>query len=188
MGLSLRKMFSAAKNHAELRLDIFDGGIMGAGASPLISFYSGDYIAFKSPYLPMLELLNPLEMVPVHSLEFFSNADSLLAHYGDTIILDKMIVIDSVQISFKSDYRLDKVYDPKTLSQLKAVYGSKGDLQELQMQGSDNMSIKLIFDSISYIQPEIVPLPKPASSRGAEGLKSLEELDMKKLLKDFFKK
>lgn len=188
MGLALRKMFSASKNRGQLRLDVFDGGIMGAGASPMLSFYSGDYVALKSPYLPILEALDPQELFPTENFALFSSADSLLSRFGDTIIRNKKMEIDSLQISFKSDYRLERVFDPTSLSELRPVYGTNGSLQELWLKSSNNMSIRLIFDKISYIQPEIIPLPKAAVALDPATLKALENLDMMQIIKNYLNK
>lgn len=185
MGLSLRKMFVASKNHRQLRLDIIDGGIMGAGAVPLISFYSGDYIALKSPFLPMLEMLNPTDLIPSQSLNLFANADSLFFKHGETIIKNRMLEIDSVQISFLPDYRLDTVFDPKTQSELKANYNSKKALAELEMKAIGNMSVKLIFDQIKYTEPEITPLPRPRAGTWWGDSNPFESIDLKQILKSF---
>lgn len=185
MGLSQRKMFSAAKNHGELRIDILDGGVMGAGAQPLISFYSGKYLAFKSPYLPMLEAFDLSSMIPVSGLNLFSSADSLIARHGPEIIKTKKLEIDSVRISFNKKYQLTEVNDPRNNSQLIATYSPRGELQELNFKGPESLAIKLIFDSISYTAPEITPLPRSQGSSLLQGLVPLNEIDLKKLIKDF---
>ncbi len=185
MGLALRKLFSAAKNQDQLRLDILEGGVMGAGAQPLMSFYVGDYVAFKSPYLPMLEMLNLSDQLPLRSMAHFSSADSLVARYGKEIISNKKLVIDQVSISFKPDYKLDFVYDPTTKMELKAIYGSGGKLSELNLKGTDNLSLKLSFDNLDYVQPLIVPLPQSAPNLINDSLKGLQDLDLKELLKQF---
>jgi hypothetical protein len=185
MGLAMRKMFSAAKNRQELRFDIFDGGIMGAGAQPLISLYVGEYVSLKSPYMPMLELLNLGDSIPQRSLNLFGSADSLVSKFGKDIIADKKLEIESVTVSFLADYQLDKVYDPKSKTELKAVYGTNNKLQELNIKGSNNLSIKLIYDKIDYTPPQITPLPKAVYPAIPQALKGLEGLDLKALLKEY---
>lgn len=185
MGLSLRKMFVAAKNHNQLRLDIIDGGIMGAGAMPLLSFYSGDYIALKSPFMPMLEMMNPTDLIPSQSLNLFANADSLLYRYGDQIIKTGKVEIDSIRFSFLPDYRLSKVSDPKTMSELKVSYSNNKALAEIEMKATGNMAVKLIFDQIKYIEPEIIPLPKPRAGTWWGDGNPFENMDFKQLLKDY---
>lgn len=187
MGLSLRKMFSAAKNGGELRLDVFDGGIMGAGAAPLLSFYSGDYVAIKSPYLPMAEFFDPYSLIPVQSLNVFSSADSLLARYGDEIVKNKELLTNEVQINFSPTYRLERIYVPASKSELQASYSKRGNLQQIYLKGMDNMTVKLIFDDFKQVRPEIIPLPRPLPNGKADFLNSLEMLDMKQLLKQFLK-
>jgi len=188
MGLAMRKMFSAAKNQRQMRFDIFDGGIMGAGAKPLISLYLGDYITLKSPYMPMLEMLSLGDNIPVASLNLFGSADSLAAKYGQGIIKDKRVEIDSVAISFLPDYRLDKVIDLKSKTEIKANYSNNGKLQELAIKGTDNLSVRLIFDKIDYTPPQIVPLPKSASHVWPGALKGFDGLDLKSLLKEYLNK
>ncbi|MCK9309528.1 MAG: hypothetical protein M0P99_04580 [Candidatus Cloacimonetes bacterium] len=181
MGLSLRKMFVASKNHAQFRLDVIDGGIMGAAAQPLISFYTNDYIAFASPFMPMLEQLNSNDLIPTQSLSLFTDTDSLMVLYGEEIIRTKKLEVDSLQISFLPDYRLDKVFDPQSLAKMKVSYGNNKQLSELEMNAAGNMAIKLIFDKIKYIEPHITPLPKPQTTNNSP----FEGLNLKQLLKDF---
>ncbi len=185
MGLALRKMFSLSKNQGQLRFDILEGGVMGAGAQPLMSFYLGDYVSFKSPYLPMLELLNVTDYLPLESLALFSSADSLVTRYGAKIIKTKLLEIDGVNINFSPDYKLDKVFDPKTKLELKPLYNSSGKLSELSLRGTDNLSLKFSFDKLDYGQPNIVPLPAPQPNLLTGALKNLGELDLKALLKQF---
>lgn len=185
MGLAMRKMFSLSKNQGQMRFDILEGGILGAGAQPLMSFYLGDYISFKSPYIPMLELLNVTDCLPVESLALFSSADSLTARYGAQIIKAKKLDINGVNISFSPEYKLDKVFDPKTKMELKPLYNSSGKLSELSLKGTDNLSMKFSFDKLEYSQPQIVALPKPKPNLLSEAFKGMEDLDLKALLKQF---
>lgn len=182
MGLALRKMFFAAKNKDQFRLDILDGGLMGAGAKPLLSFYTGNYTSFASPMLPMLEMLSPNDMIPSNSFGLFAFSDSLMVKYGQSIIATYMLEIDGLKVSFLKDFRLDKVLDTKSNSELKAVYNNSS-LSELEIRGPDDMSIRLIFDEIKYIEPEIVPLPKSTSTFQWDG----SEMNLKQLIKDFLR-
>lgn len=185
MGLALRKMFSISKNRGQLRFDILEGGVMGAGAQPLMSFYLGDYVSFKSPYIPMLELLDVSDYLPLESLALFSSADSLASRYGTQIIKAKQLEIDGVNLSFSPDYKLDKVFDPQTKMELKTLYNSSGKLSELSLKGTDNLSLKFSFDKLEYVQPSIVPLPAPQPNLLSGALKNFGELDLKALLKQF---
>jgi|GEM_PF-253034 len=185
LGLALRKMFSLSKNHAQLRFDIIEGGVMGAGAQPLLSFYLGDYVAFKSPYIPMLELLNISDYLPLESLSLFSHTDSLVARYGDEIIDQKKLTTDGVTIYFTSDYKLDKVIDPATKMELSATYGSGGKLSEINLKGTDNLSLKFSFDSLEYTEPQITALPRPTKNMITDALTEFQGLDLKALLKQF---
>ncbi len=149
--LAIRKMFSAAKNGSELRFDLFDGGLLGSAGEPLLTMYLGDYVAVKSPFIPMLELLDLTPSAPLQSLKLSANADSLVAFYGERIIRDK----------------------------------KKGDLSELVVTSIDNISLRMSFDKIEYVQPQIIPLPKPELSFSEDALKGLNNLNLESLLKDF---
>ncbi|MBP7310756.1 MAG: hypothetical protein KA984_05675 [Candidatus Cloacimonetes bacterium] len=183
MGLAMRKMFAASKNHQELRIDIFDGGVLGAGAAPMLSFYSGDYLAFKSPFLPMLEAFDLSGIIPAEGLKLFSSADELYNRYGEQILKNKALDVEGVQISFNKKYQLTEVIDPKSSSRLEARYTANGTLQDLQLSGPDNLSLKLAFDEIKYLEPQITPLPKSEGAGILDGLINLQEMDLKQLLK-----
>jgi hypothetical protein len=184
LGLAMRKMFSLSKNRDQMRFDIIDGGVMGAGAQPLMSFYLGDYISFKSPYLPMLELLDVSSMIPLDGMAIFSNTDSLVASYGQQIIKNKQLEIAGINLIFKPDYKLDKLFDPRTKMELRPLYSSSGKLSELNLRGADNLSLKLSFDKLEYAQPQIIALPKPKPNVLADTLKGIDSLDLKTLLKE----
>lgn len=185
MGLAMRKMFALGKNHNEMRLDIFDGGVLGAGAAPMLSFYSGDYVAFKSPFLPMLEAFDLSGMIPADGLKLFSSADELMARYGKEIIQDKAVKVEGVEIKFNKKYQLTEVLDPNTNVRLEAKYATNGQLQDVAFLGPDNLSIKLAFDDVRYSQPEIVPLPKNSGTGLMDGLINMQNMDLKQLLKMF---
>lgn len=185
MGLSLRKMFFAAKNKEQLRLDIIDGGLMGAGAKPLLSFYMGSYVSLSAPMLPILEMLNPSDMIPANSFGVFANADTLFARYGHSIIETRKLELEGIKISFMKDYRLDNVIDTNSMTELKAIY-KNNSLSELIMKGPDNLSVRLIFDEIKYLEPQIIPLPKPTSGYKLDN-SSMYDANIKQLLKDFLR-
>lgn len=184
-GLAMRKMFAASKNHQELRIDIFDGGVMGAGAAPLLSFYSGEYISLKSPFLPMLEAIDFSSMIPTEGLKLFSSADELFNLYGEQILKNKALDVAGVQISFDKQFKLTRVFDPQSSSSLEAHYAQNGSLQDLELKGPDNLAMKLAFDSISYLPPQITPLPKPEGGDLLDELIQIQDLDLKELLKNF---
>jgi hypothetical protein len=188
MGLSLRKMFSISKNKSALRLDIYDGGIMGAGAKPLLSVYSGDYVAIESALSPMLDALIPLDAIPLESMNIFASADSVLVSYGEEIIKTRELKREKLLLQFNTDYRVESLTIPKSSTRIVAFYSTRGSLQEITLQGMENMAVKLIFDKISYVPPEIIPLPKKEAANPQEMLKVLENLDMKQLMKDYLKK
>ncbi|HPL51576.1 MAG TPA: hypothetical protein PLW08_02870 [Candidatus Cloacimonas acidaminovorans] len=183
--LAIRKMFSAAKNGSELRFDLFDGGLLGSAGEPLLTMYLGDYVAVKSPFIPMLELLDLTPSAPLQSLKLSANADSLVAFYGERIIRDKKLELNGVTINFNKDYLLDSVWEQENKTQMKALYNSKGDLSELVVTSIDNISLRMSFDKIEYVQPQIIPLPKPELSFSEDALKGLNNLNLESLLKDF---
>ena len=185
MGLALRKMFVAKKNHGELRIDILDGGVMGAGAAPLLSFYSGEYVAFKSPFLPLLEAFDLSGMLPTEGLNLFSSADELFNAYGKQIINDQYLEVKGVRITFSKKFQLTEVFDPQSSSRLVAEYATNGKLQDLILKGPDNLSLHLAFDDISYIEPEISPLPKSTGTDLMGNLMQLQDMNLKQLLKMF---
>ncbi len=183
-GLSLRKMFNAAKNHGTLRLDIIDGGIMGITPEPLISIYVGEYLALKSSLLPMLEQINPSMLIPSDGLAMFGNADSLFSKHGSEIIQNRKLQLGEIQLSFLSDYRLDTVYDPISKANIQAIYNSNNTLSELVFSSSEAFQLKLIFDEISYVEPEIVALPKPQFTSLDNTANPFQNMDLKQILQN----
>ena len=184
-GLAIRKMFNAAKRGSEIRFDLIDGGLLGSAAEPLLTIYISNYVAVKSPFLPMLELSDFSSAIPEESLSLSANADSLVSVYGERIIKDKKLQLKGVTINFNKDYLLDNVSDSLSATELKALYSSKGDLSELLIKSQDNISLRLSFDKIEYIQPQIRPLPKAELPFSENALKELNNLNLESLLKDF---
>ena len=181
-GLSLRKMFSAAKNHGSFRLDVFDGGIMGVMPEPLISFYAGEYVTMRSTLFPMLEQMNPAMLVPTEGLAFFGDSDSLFAKHGAEIIETRTLSLGDMQISFLGDFRVDMIYDLNSDSEIQAKYNTNKSLSELVFRGADALQVKLIFDEINYIEPEITALPKPQGGLPGAGINPFQNMDIKQLL------
>lgn len=183
MGLAMRKMFTAGKNHQELRIDIFDGGVMGAGAAPMLSFYAGDYLAFQSPYLPILESFDFSGLIPAEGLKLFASADEFYRRYGEQILKNKTLEVEGVQISFNKQFQLTEVFAPQSSSHLEAKYTGNGRLQDITLKGPDNLSLKLAFDEIKYLEPQITPLPKSEGTGILDGLMNIQEMDLQQLLK-----
>jgi hypothetical protein len=165
MGLSLRKPFSFSKSMAELRLDVIEGGIFGAGASPLLTMYVGEYLAVNAPIMPALELLNLKDKVPAGALALFASSDYIINNYGAEIIANKAIVRDSLSVNFKKNYQLESVVDRSSGTSIAARYTKRGDLDTIEIKTNMPVSARLIFDSVDYSRPQIVPLPpKPDAS------------------------
>lgn len=159
-GFTLRKPFSVAKSEKQMRLDVIEGGIFGAGASPLISMYLGEYFAMAAPAMPALEALNLKDKIPQGTLALFSSADYLFEKYGQEIIREKAIVRDSLSINFSSKYKLGSVIDRKSGLNVTVSYTNQGDLDKLEIKAQRGISAKLLFDKVKYQRPEILPLPQ----------------------------
>lgn len=183
-GLSLRKPFTFAKSLEQMRLDVIEGGIFGAGAAPLLSVYLGEYFAFKSPAMPALEAINLADKVPRSANALFASEDYIYDHYGAEIIRAKAIVRDSLTIQFAPNYQLKSVQDRKSGLNLKAAYNSRGDIDTIDITAGNGMRVSLIFDEVSYAKADIVPLPPQQGSK-----QSLQEIlqdgGMRQILKGF---
>jgi len=171
LGMSLRKPFHIAKSMKQMRLDVIEGGVFGANASPLISMYLGDYLAVNAPIMPALEMLNLKDKIPEGAIALFSSTDYLMQKYGAEIIANKAIVRDDLKVTFKKNYQLDSVVDAKSGATLVAAYTSRGILDALEIKSGKMISAKLIFDTVDYITPEIIPLPQKEPA--AQGLMDL---------------
>ena len=183
--LAIRKMFSAAKIGSQLRFDLFDGGLLGSAGEPLLTMYLGDYVAVKSPFIPMLELMDFTQAAPLQSLKLSANTDSLIALYGERIIKNKKLELNGVTINFNEDYLLDSISEKENQTRIQALYNSRGDLSELVVTSIDNIALRMSFDKIEYVQPQIIPLPKPELSFTEDTLKGLNNLNLESLLKEF---
>ncbi|MCB5265199.1 MAG: hypothetical protein LHW41_03015 [Candidatus Cloacimonetes bacterium] len=173
LGFSLRKPFSLAKSEKQMRIDVIEGGIFGANASPLISMYMGDYFSILSPSMPVLEALNLKDKIPLGVLALFSSSDYLMEKYGAEIIREKAIVRDDLTIKFTPKYKLDSVIDRKSGANVTVSYTSRGDLDQLEIKAGRGISAKLLFDDVKYNVPLITPLPKGKATE--ENIKDLLE-------------
>lgn len=181
-GFTLRKPFAVAKSEKQMRLDVIEGGIFGAGASPLISMYLGDYISMLAPSMPVLEALNLNDKIPLGILALFSSADYLFKKHGEEIIREKAIERDSLSINFSSKYKLDSVVDRKSGATVTMTYTSRGDLDKLEIKAGRGMSATLLFDNVTYQVSEIVPLPK-SKDKGQNIMDVLEQGGMLQMFK-----
>nr|MDK2850254.1 hypothetical protein [Candidatus Cloacimonadota bacterium] len=181
-GFSLRKPFVLAKTTEEMRMDVIEGGILGAGGSPLISIYMGRYLAMNSPVMPILDTLELPNKISPETLAILNTSDYILNRYGEEIIREKAIQRDSLSIIFKNDYKVDSIVDSKSGARMEFRYTSQGDLDEIELRAREGISAKLIFDNISYEKSSIVPLPQKES--GSINLMELwEEGEALQLLK-----
>ena len=159
-GFTMRKPFVIAKSGKQIRLDVIEGGIFGAGASPLVSMYLGDYFSMLAPTMPILESLNLKDRLPLGAVALFSSADFLFKKYGAEIIKEKAIVRESMSINFTPTYKLDSVFDRKSGATVTMSYTSRGDLDKMEIKAGRGMYANLLFDNVKYQVSEIMPLPQ----------------------------
>lgn len=163
MGLTLRKMFVLSKTRDEIRFDVIDGGIMGAGASPLISVYLGEYLSLRSDVFPQLSLLAKAMIDPRVSTNPFKDINTLVDAYADSILSSGKLVRDGIELSFSPQLRLERVYDPKSKSEALISYTPKGQPDKLVIK-MDNAGAELLFDHVDYGQASLEPLPRQETS------------------------
>ena len=161
MGLELRKYYLAQKNGNQMRLDVLDGGILGAGAAPLVSVYVGEYFALESPMMPQLELLAGRGMLPDNPGEMLASLDSLITLYEDEIIRTKVVVHDSVQVSFNSRLQVQEVKDLRSGMQMSISYDSSGEPDQIDLRLDRGIALSLLVDRMSYGPQVFEPLPRP---------------------------
>lgn len=161
MGLELRKYYLAQKNGNQMRLDVLDGGILGAGAAPLVSVYVGEYFALESPMMPQLELLAGRGMLPDNPGEMLASLDSLITLYEDEIIRNKVVVHDSVQVSFNSRLQVQEVKDLRSGMQMSISYDSSGEPDQIDLRLDRGIALSLLVDRMSYGPQVFEPLPRP---------------------------
>ncbi|MCK9334248.1 MAG: hypothetical protein PHU99_07075 [Candidatus Cloacimonetes bacterium] len=165
MGFSLRKPFNLDKSLQQIRLDVIEGGVFGAGASPLLSVYLGDYLALNAPVMPALEMLNLKDKIPKSALAIFASSEYLMENYGAEIIANKAIVRDDFSVNFKKNYQLESVVDKDSGTRIDARYTGNGRLDTIEITSNKPVSARLIFDKVDYIQPSIIPIPKKEASQ-----------------------
>lgn len=161
MGLELRKYYLAQKNGNQMRLDVLDGGILGAGAAPLVSVYVGDYFALESPMMPQLELLATSGMLPDNPGDMLGSLDSLITLYEDEIIRNKVVVHDSVQVSFSPRLQVQEVKDLRSAMQMSISYDSSGEPDQIDLRLDRGIALSLLVDRMSYGPQVFEPLARP---------------------------
>lgn len=160
MGFSLRKMFILGKSKDAIRLDILDGGALAVGASPFASIYLQDYLTIQSDAVPQLEFMSRRKLDIPFSLSMLANVDSLVDTYGDEIIANGKLDISGVNISFTPELRISQIADAGSSAQINISYTSQGTLDTITLTIDSSSSVKLLFDEVRYIDPEIIPLPR----------------------------
>ena len=163
MGLTLRRMFVFAKTKDEMRFDVIDGGVLGAGASPLISLYMGEYVSLRSDYFPQLEMMAKTALDPRLSMAPIRDINALVEAHADSILATGKLVYEGVEIGFDPQFRLQRVYDPRSQSEALFTYNSKGQPDKLSFS-LNNASAELLFDRVEYGTAAIEALPPQEGS------------------------
>lgn len=163
MGLTLRRMFVFSKTSDELRFDVIDGGVFGAGAAPLISVYMGEYVSLRSDYFPQLQMMARTALDPRVSIAPIRDINALVETYADSILATGQITLEGVQISFDSQLRLQRIYDPRSKGEALFSYTSKGHPDKLNFR-MNNAGAELFFDRVQYGKATVEPLPRQTGS------------------------
>jgi hypothetical protein len=183
-GFSLRKPFVLSKSLEQMRMDVVEGGALGAGGSPLISVYMGQYISLKSTLMPALEALDLAGKLPKGPEALFATADYVVDRYGKEIIENKALIRDSLQITFRSNYQLESIRDGKTGIRVETNYNRQGNPDDISIFTNKGISARFIFDEMDYSRPEIVALPKP-EPKSESFMDLFQQGGMMQLLKGF---
>ncbi|HHV37258.1 MAG TPA: hypothetical protein GXX77_05435 [Candidatus Cloacimonetes bacterium] len=165
-GITMRKPFMFSKNINELRLDMVEGGIFGAGGSPILSMYLGPYLALQSTAIPGLNAANLENLVPEGLTAFFATSDYLFDRYGAEIIENKAVERENMIVSFGQDYKLEEIRDKKSNTLIKNQYSRSGNIDSIELKTGSFISAKMVFDSVSYERSNIIPLPKSEATGG----------------------
>lgn len=163
MGISLRKMFVLNKTKEGLRIDIIDGGILGMGASPLISVYLGEYFSLQSDFQPQLALMASSMINPDLSLGPLSDLNALVDAFGESIVETGKLQKDGAEIVFTPQYQLQSIVDGKSKAQINVSYTSKGQPDIISFTMKD-ASVDLLCDKVQYGKAEVTPLPRMAGN------------------------
>lgn len=155
--LALRRMFVFAKNKDELRIDIIDGGIAGAGAEPLFSFYLGDYPALRSPLMPQLENYDLSRLLPSTPARVLDELSSVLMEHTAEIAKTKRLQLNGVSYKFDKKYRLLEISDDKAEIKVNLTYNRRGDIDTLVLKQQGKEVLNLLIDKVSYEDVEVVP-------------------------------
>ena len=163
MGLTLRKMFVLSKTKDELRFDVIDGGIMGAGASPLISVYLGEYFSLRSDFMPQLSLMARAMLDPRLSMSPMKDIGALVETYADSILATGKLTLEGVEISFSPQMRIQRIYDPRSKAEAVFTYTSKGQPDKLTVK-MNSAGAELLIDRVEYGKASVEPLPRQETS------------------------
>jgi hypothetical protein len=123
--------------------------------------YVGDYFALESPMMPQLELLAGRGMLPDNPGEMLASLDSLITLYEDEIIRNKVVVHDSVQVSFNSRLQVQEVKDLRSGMQMSISYDNSGEPDQIDLRLDRGIALSLLVDRMSYGPQVFEPLPRP---------------------------
>jgi hypothetical protein len=188
--LSLRKNFVLAKTEDALRIDVLDSGVMGLGASPLVSLYMQDTAVLSAPTIEQLKGIDLNWFLPpgtVTSLVHFT--DSLFVMQKD-ILAGKKVTTGKTEYTFDKKFRLSGIKSPGTGLKAIITYNNSNQPTKIRFEYSGSQVAEMLINERKYNGISIVPLkPDPNSLNLEEMLQGLDlqginpdSLDLDKLM------
>lgn len=159
MGLSLRRMFVMSKTRDEIRFDVIEGGILGMGASPLISIYLGEYFSLESDLLPQLRMAAQAALKIQPDISPLKDISALVDAFADSILANGKVNVNGTQVTFGPQMRLQSISDPINKLDISFAYTSKG-MPDRMVIKAKSASAELLFDKVRYGNATVVPLPR----------------------------
>jgi hypothetical protein len=188
--LSMRKDFVLAKTADALRIDILDSGVMGLGATPLVSLYMKDKAVLSAPTIEQLKGIDLNWFLPpgtVTSLVHFT--DSLLIMQKE-ILSKKKVQTGNTEYTFDKKYRLSGIKSPGTGLKAIITYNNSNQPTKIRFEHAGSQVAEMLINERKYNGISIVPLmPDPNSLNLEEMLQGIDlqgitpdSLDLEKLM------
>lgn len=155
---SLRKFFVLAAADDQIRIDIFEGGLLGATPEPLFSAYMGDYIALRSPMMPQLEQMLTPKLAVEQPTQLISKFDKMFELYGDEIVAQHELILNGTHYQFDKYFQLTQITNSEAEVAVTINYKRNHDPDKVVVNYQKSDIVTLMIDKMTYRDIEIVPL------------------------------
>lgn len=150
---SFRKNIIIKKNDPQLRLDIFEAGLLGLAPAPFMSVFLDSSLVLKLPGNDEITEIPAKKLqAELHLINYLRNTQQLLQFKTD-IINNNHLLLETISISFSERMQISEISHTEKDIMIKLLYDE--ELSEIFLYNKGKVAAHILIDKILFSEVNI---------------------------------